>query len=85
MSDQLKADKYIQMNKYGEVDQDKIDEAVDDVNLTPNTKKRTFEEKETKEIQKLGPFATYMSLLKGFVCCGILALPKSFENGGWAF
>lgn len=26
---------------------------------------------------------TYFSLIKGFVCTGILYLPKNFKNGGW--
>ena len=26
-----------------------------------------------------------MTLLKGFVCCAVLTLPRSFINGGWFF
>ena len=26
-----------------------------------------------------------MTLLKGFVCCAVLTLPRSFVNGGWLF
>jgi len=26
-----------------------------------------------------------LSLMKGFVCTGILYLPKAFYNGGWGF
>ncbi len=33
--------------------------------------------------KKLTPWQTYFSLLKGFVCTGILYLPKNFKNGGW--
>jgi amino acid permease len=36
-----------------------------------------------KNIKKLSPMGTYFSLLKGFVCTGILYLPKNFKNGGW--
>ena len=35
--------------------------------------------------KKLTPWQTYFSLLKGFVCTGILYLPKNFKNGGWAW
>jgi proton-coupled amino acid transporter len=38
---------------------------------------------EKKNIVKLTPAQTYFSLLKGFVCTGILYLPKNFKNGGW--
>jgi len=33
----------------------------------------------------MGPCKTYMTLLKGFVCCAVLTLPRSFINGGWMF
>lgn len=36
-----------------------------------------------KEIKKLGPVRTYFALLKGFVCTGILYMPKNFRNSGW--
>ena len=36
-------------------------------------------------VGKLSPWQTYFSLLKGFVCTGILYLPKNFRNGGWAW
>jgi proton-coupled amino acid transporter len=36
-------------------------------------------------VKKIGPLKTYFMLLKGFVCTGILYLPKEFYNGGWAF
>jgi hypothetical protein len=26
-----------------------------------------------------------MTLVKGFVACGVLFLPKGFRNAGWAF
>jgi proton-coupled amino acid transporter len=29
--------------------------------------------------------ATYLTLMKGFVCSSALYLPKSFINGGWGF
>jgi amino acid permease len=36
-------------------------------------------------VKKLSPLQTYFSLLKGFICTGILYLPKNFKNGGWAW
>ena len=38
-----------------------------------------------RKVTKLSPMQTYFSLLKGFVCTGILYLPKNFSNGGWAW
>jgi amino acid permease len=34
-------------------------------------------------VKKLGPLKTYFTLLKGFVVCAVLTLPKSFVQGGW--
>lgn len=52
-------------------------------NKTPNTKKRVKEELVKSSVKKLGPFSTFLTLIKGFVCTGILYLPKAFVNGGW--
>ncbi|CDW90768.1 UNKNOWN [Stylonychia lemnae] len=52
-------------------------------NATPHTKRKMIEEIQIKKIKKLTPIGTYFSLLKGFVCTGILYLPKNFRNGGW--
>jgi hypothetical protein len=35
--------------------------------------------------RKLGPWMTAFSLFKGFVCTGILYMPKNFINGGYLF
>ena len=40
---------------------------------------------DVNDITKLGPVATYFSLLKGFVAIGFLWMPKNCLNGGWAF
>lgn len=40
---------------------------------------------ESDKVNKLGPAATFLTLIKGFVCTGCLYLPKSFINGGWVF
>lgn len=53
-------------------------------NKTPVTKRRIKEEKVKGAVQKLGPCATFLTLIKGFVCTGVLYLPKAFINGGWA-
>ena len=54
------------------------------INKTPVTKRRIKEEKVKREIKKLGPCASFLTLFKGFVCTGILYLPKAFINGGYA-
>ena len=36
-------------------------------------------------MNKLGSVRTYFSLLKGFICSGILYLPQSMASGGWLF
>jgi solute carrier family 36 (proton-coupled amino acid transporter) len=38
---------------------------------------------ESEKVAKLSPLRTYFSLLKGFVCTGILYMPKNFKNSGW--
>ena len=40
---------------------------------------------ESSKVAKLSPIRTYFSLLKGFVCTGILYMPKNFKNSGWAW
>jgi proton-coupled amino acid transporter len=55
------------------------------VNKTPNTKRKVKEEKIKAEIPKLNTFQTFMTLIKGFVCSGILYMPKGFVNGGYMF
>lgn len=53
--------------------------------LSPNTQRQIIKESEMKNVKKLGDFACYFSLLKGFVCTGIMYLPRNIWNGGWAF
>ena len=38
-----------------------------------------------KKQTKLGPLATAFTIFKGFVCTGILYMPKDFINGGYGF
>lgn len=42
-------------------------------------------ENESNKVAKLSPIRTYFALLKGFVCTGILYMPKNFKNAGWAW
>jgi len=42
-------------------------------------------QEETVGLKKLGDVATFMSLLKGMVCTGVIFLPRNLYNGGWAF
>jgi proton-coupled amino acid transporter len=73
-------------NKDGEVDSDDEKKYANDpdiMNKTPITKKKMIEEKETSHIKKLGPVQTYLTLMKGFVCVGVLYVPSAFINGGW--
>jgi proton-coupled amino acid transporter len=41
--------------------------------------------KKKDDVKLLGPLGTYLTLMKGFVCTGILYLPNAFLMGGWAF
>lgn len=49
------------------------------------TQRKLIEADRMQHVKKLTPLQTYFSLLKGFVCTGILYLPKNFRNGGWAW
>jgi proton-coupled amino acid transporter len=49
------------------------------------TRRRIVDEKELTAVNKLGPVATYLTLIKGFVASAVLYLPKSFVNGGTGF
>lgn len=42
-------------------------------------------EENVKKVKKLGPYATAFTIFKGFVCTGILYMPKDFINGGYLF
>lgn len=53
--------------------------------MSPITRRNKKTEEAVKKTSKLGPFGTFMSLFKGFVCTAILFLPASFKTGGWLF
>jgi proton-coupled amino acid transporter len=40
---------------------------------------------QVKKVGKLSIMRTYFTLLKGFICTGILYLPQQFYYGGWGF
>ena len=82
---------YVEKRRFGRMgkarveDSDDEDDALDPdlANKTPVTKRRIKEEKVKKEVKKLGTMASFLTLFKGFVCTGILYLPKAFINGGY--
>jgi hypothetical protein len=80
---------YKPVKKGQPVDDDSDDEAYlgepVDPSLTPMTKRRVREENYKESVKKLGSFATFMTLIKAFICTAVLYLPKSFVNGGWGF
>ena len=53
--------------------------------MTQMTQRKVETEAQAKKVKKIGPCATFMSLLKGFVCTAILYLPDSFRVAGWLF
>lgn len=85
----IKAQGYLDSHKWGEPARDDSDEEEKNnpelVGKTPKTRKRLIKEKDESEVEKMGPFATGLTLFKGFVCSGILYLPTSFVNGGYGF
>eukprot|EP00347_Sterkiella_histriomuscorum_P012049 403370085 len=84
---EINQQKYLIMRKFGEHirDLDDVDETKlpKDTPFSPNTQLRKIEQQQISKIKKLTPAGTYFSLLKGFVCTGILYLPRNFQNGGW--
>ena len=82
--EQGKAQTYAAIHNYGgDGDQDELAADPKYADATPNTQRRVIREDEKKEVKKLGCGATYLTLMKGFVCVGVLYLPKSFASGGW--
>ena len=51
--------------------------------MTPISKRKVINEKEIKNVKKLGKWATIFTLFKGFVASSILYMPLNFINGGW--
>ncbi len=53
--------------------------------LSKEAKQQLMKASEIQQVKKLGPYATYFALLKGFVAIGFLWMPKNCLNGGWLF
>lgn len=53
--------------------------------MSPDTKKNKIDEIEKEKIKKLTPAQSFFTLIKGFICAGILYLPKNIQGGGWGF
>ena len=89
MAESMKGATYADIHKFGmagddsEEDDPDILAAVQD--KTPMTKRRVIKEEQIKKVAKLGPYATAFTIFKGFVCTGILYMPKDFINGGYLF
>lgn len=52
---------------------------------TPRTKRRAISEADKEKVKLLNWPQTYITLIKGFVCTGILYLPTAYWNGGYIF
>jgi proton-coupled amino acid transporter len=47
--------------------------------------RRNLDEIEIRKVKLLGPVKTFFTLIKGFICTGILYLPNNIREGGWLF
>ena len=56
-----------------------------DNTMTPMTKRGAVAQQIANDVKKMGCFATFMSLLKGFLCTAIIYLPYMFKSGGYLF
>ena len=75
---------YIGKRKYGGAGIDLSDENSDDdknpalIDKSPNTRRGILEESARKKVKLLNPVATFMTLIKGFICTCVLYLPRNF-------
>ena len=78
-------------NKFGGVGHDQSDEDEqmtgffefeDKSPMTRQAMKRTLQK---AELKLLGPMGTYLTLMKGFICTGVLFLPNAVLSGGYGF
>ena len=86
--DNYEADKFIATHLYGAIEQLDFNASYDDldnffetsaVNLSTTFEKRAHKiEKEVKQVRKMSPRETYMTLIKGYCATAILLLPKTF-------
>ena len=78
--DSISASEYVEKMRYGGV-RSNYDDLSEDSSVLMSQGSKALATK----VKKLGPAATFLTLIKGFVCTGCLYLPKSFINGGWTF
>lgn len=81
---------YIGKRKYGGAGIDLSDDNSDGDNpalldKSPNTRKQILEESALKKVKLLNPAATFLTLIKGFICTCVLYLPQNFVAAGWGF
>ena len=90
----MTSEQYIAKRHFGRLGKAKVDDSDEDpidkydpdlMNKTPVTRRKVKEEITKTLVKKLGCFATFMTLMKGFVISSVLYLPKSFINGGYMF
>jgi solute carrier family 36 (proton-coupled amino acid transporter) len=95
----LNVEEYYYLHLWGEnlhdCQSDSTDAAPDDTWTPEELLKLKLAEDEEKELlkakleishlKKLSDFATFFTLVKGFVATGVLFLPNGFYNGGWLF
>ena len=55
------------------------------VALSPNTRHREKEAQILENTEKLSPFKTYLTLIKGFIVTGIIYYPRNVILGGWGW
>ena len=53
--------------------------------MSPLTQRKIETDVKASKVKKIGACATFLSLLKGFVCTAILFLPQQFAKAGWLF
>ena len=53
--------------------------------LSPNTRHREKEAQILENTEKLSPFKTYLTLIKGFIVTGIIYYPRNVILGGWGW
>ena len=89
MKSKLLTASFVEKHKYGygddESEEDDPEIIEKTVGKTPNTVRRIIYEENVKKQTKLGPLATAFTIFKGFVCTGILYMPRDFVNGGYGF
>ena len=88
----MKAAAFAFKHAYGDMRADDSDESgyEEDIrkslgSVNPEKRRQLKSEYEEMKAGKIGPMATFFTLIKGFVATGVLFLPKGWVNGGWLF